>query len=323
MPFSLLWFALATVFFVVQITTIGSIIIMFGGGLLLLVPVNAGFISLALESAFGRVSRWWLLAPCLWFGGYAVLAVMSQTAFDKLSTDLAQKNGRTHLAFSPESDILLVKNDSGRLGYVANKLVEFYDLPVAYESNSGFRSTYAFRVGSKESCSRVFEDLKAGSTGVYAQRVRQYPELRYGSGDFEYVKDLCILHSREQPTQSTYAVTSKGRDEGGFLVPFWLEEIDVTAPGGQTIQLSRGAGAPYKWWPAIVIMPGCEGTGHCSVGFLRQPNRWIGGPDPDALNQESAAPVIAQALGLKFSPASLNRQRFENAAMPQSINAPN
>jgi hypothetical protein len=327
MPISLLWFALAAAFFVIQGTSVGLLFIFFGGGLLLPVPINAGFISLALESAFGRVSRWWLLVPALWFGGYAALALMSQMAFDKLLTETAQHNTDTRLTFSPESDLLLIDDSSGALGNVANGLVEFYDLPVAYESGraSSKTATRAFRVGGKDVCPRVFNDAKFVGTGISAQGVKQYPELRDYSAPagFKYEKNLCILRAPEHPATATYTVTAKRENINGFLLSYWLDQIEVAAPDGRTIQLSSGLGAPYKWWPAITILPGCGGSTHCRVGFLRQTERWIGGTDLGGLIHVGSLPVIAQALGLEFSPASLRRETLENAAIPESIRAPN
>jgi hypothetical protein len=78
-PLSLILFVVTGVVYVLQTIPYTGIFLMF-----VMAPfwsvalVNVGFIGVAIEAAVGRVSRWWLIVPMVFYSAYGAFAARDQ-----------------------------------------------------------------------------------------------------------------------------------------------------------------------------------------------------------------------------------------------------
>lgn len=85
-PFSLVFFVATGIAFALQALPIPGIYLMvFMAPFWSVFLVNAGSIGIAAEAATGRVSRWWLIVPALFYGGYWIVAAQEHLMLRKLS----------------------------------------------------------------------------------------------------------------------------------------------------------------------------------------------------------------------------------------------
>src|SRR4051794_36991553 len=97
MPLSLAFFVLTAIVYLLQLFPYTGVFLMIlAAPLWSVVTINAGFAFLTVETIGGRVSRLWLAAPILWFGGYFVAAALNHQAFNALAEKVTRQNaGKT------------------------------------------------------------------------------------------------------------------------------------------------------------------------------------------------------------------------------------
>ena len=121
----------------------GIILMMLMAAIWPVVLINGPMLACAVEAAFRKGMRRWLLLPGLWFGGYALFVAGSEfTAF--LGDRRAEAaNARVHVAFDPARQSLLI--EGGRnLGSRTAWLLANTDLPVVYMRDPESGAVQAF-----------------------------------------------------------------------------------------------------------------------------------------------------------------------------------
>lgn len=296
LPVSLVWFAFTGVVFLLQAIPVTGIFLM-----LLLAPfwsiatVNLGFVSLGVEALMGKTSRLWLLAPLVWFGGYAVAAHLSHAEFDRLDAQIRTANAGKTVAFSPERDALAFTSDrAGALAGSASTFVAKYGLPVAYEANSNFKtaSHVAHRAGDAALCAEL-RNPAYSNAGIHAFGTSR-PVNSFTAG--------CRYTAPEDPVLPVVSVRARKESNRGQSMPAELMRIEIARDGADPVRLTTGSAAPLSWWPIPVI--GCwlnsgAPSWQCSAGFQRERLRGLGG---EGGYGGAAVEAIATALNLTPRP---------------------
>lgn len=85
LPVSLGFFVVTAAVFLLQVIPVTGVFLMFALAMFWsIVLINAGMIGMAAEAALGRVSRWWLLLPLAFYGGYwSVVPILRTQTFLK------------------------------------------------------------------------------------------------------------------------------------------------------------------------------------------------------------------------------------------------
>ena len=258
--------------------------------------VNWGFATLALEALTGRVNRAWLVLPFVWFVGYAGMAFLSHQAHWRLDAQYRQMNKNQKLAFSASKSSLVFQDRTEVLSGVPMQLVQNYDIDVIYKvnSNSGFTSHSAYRIGGKVRCKDIYSDPGYSRAGVNAYNI---------------VKDMCVYYMPEDPSRKTILVSAMRQQVDSLIVPYVLDSITVHADGREQVILKVARAALLSWIPMPIL--GCAlNSGapklDCAIQFWRNPVETGG----------SVSEALAEALGLKAAPASTRRAAIEAAPSP-------
>lgn len=270
-PLSLVWFAVTgLVVLLQQSPQIGVFLMILAAPFWSVLTVNLGFIGIAAEAlAFRWVSRWWLVLPALWFGGYAVWFAVDHVALRR--ADASPPSAAPTIAFDPaRADLVLAGPDARG---VAADLMHDYDLPVVYSASPGPGSRtltgeepmIAHRVAPLEACA----DLEAGKPGLAQQDIQQ--EQRFVRGERNA---YCQYAAPGTPARASVRVSV---------------EPDVADPR------SRGV-LPLVPMP----MMGCGLNSNmleweCGYRFIRFPSQVEAAPRP----AETPADRLASRLGLK------------------------
>lgn len=310
MPYSLIFFAITGIVFILQLIPFTGIFLMFlGAAFWSVFTINAGFVSLAVEAFLGRVSRFWVAAPIAWFGGYLAFAAMNHIAFNDLAAEIERHNAGRSMPFSSETAALVIASNSDNLSSAASTLVRSYDLPVAYVANPNFKtaSHLAYRIGAGETCTRIRADTGFGSAGIHAFGFHESGKL---------VKDMCQFQAPEDPKISVVTVTATTEKRVDWWFPNIVDSIQITAASGQAVELKSGYAAPVKWFPQPLL--GCflnsgAASWDCFASFSREKMQGLGS---EGAYGGSTIHVIAEALQLKPSPATQRRKTIENSKAP-------
>ncbi|WP_295559937.1 hypothetical protein [uncultured Hyphomicrobium sp.] len=296
MPRSLWFFVLTAAVFVLQVIPVTGVFLMFVvAPFWSIATVNAGFLGIVIEASRGSVARVWMLAPALWFGGYAVAATLSHVELARLDTEIRAHNSGRSIPFSGESQALVV---AGQSSSDRSELVKSYAVPVVFEkvSGDGRASHRAYRLGAGETCVRLRQ------RGVQAAGIHTY-------GIFEgrkMLQGMCLFWRPEDPQLPAVTVSSRRDEQEGILLPATLERIAIEDVRGPSIALLSAEASPLAWVPMPVI--GCTlismtASWECFASFMRDEPRHLGGA--------SKSEIVAGALGLERSPASARRASIE------------
>lgn len=305
MPLSMAWFVLTCGVYALQLFPLTGIFLMF-----LMAPywsvvtINLGFASLAVEALFGRIQKAWLLVPALWFGGYAIAALISHMQFDDLDASFRKQNEGKSVQFSAMDTAIVFDSKTHGLSGAASSMVRTYDVPVAYETNPNFKTArhLAYRIGNRPRCDSVRADQRYGASGVHS----------FGFHENKvFVKDLCVVNGPEDPAGRVVVISDKvERQPHSDLLPFSLHTITITQPGGDTTELVSGWAAPLQWLP--MPMMGCALNSsapawQCMAGFVRESQQGLGAPGGYG---SAGLALVAKVLRLRASPATERRASF-------------
>jgi hypothetical protein len=331
LPWSLSWFVLTGVIFLLQLFPFTGIFLMLlAAPFWSVITVNLGFVSVAIEAAVGRISRLWLIAPVVWFGGYAIAAQLSERAYQNLDAAIRTANASQTLPFDPARSAVVVKENANDLGSAAPTLVQNYRLPVAYSdhrSSSQRRradalspldpSFRAYRIGDAETCRSIRSDPRLRAASAWAHTIPDGSGVR-GSRKGQPASGLCSYALPEEPSLPITGVAAKGERLRGWLLQGKVVRVTITAPDGDRIELRSGQAAPLQWFPMPVM--GCAlnsgaPSWDCFARFMSQSSRGLGGKGAWG---GATIQVIAGALALEAASPATRREDLA-ASSPAAV----
>lgn len=240
LPISLILFVaiipILIVYFL-EITFAAFLLIIVGPALL----VNAGMVGIGAEALFGRVSRWWLLVPLVFYGCYGAVAVHDRITLRSLTAAYDAENARITIPFDPAVHSLAVDDHSGEW------LTQNTDLPVAYAANPNLPEGYlSYRVVDKAICDRV--------RGVRALRAADISSLGFHNEGVTTGRRLetrfCQLSMPERPTLSLTRVSLATENTRVGWLPVRRSTTTVTMPDGKQFHLLGGGASPCAGYPS-------------------------------------------------------------------------
>ncbi|WP_088185358.1 hypothetical protein [Sphingobium sp. Z007] len=294
-PSSLLFFALTAALFVLQMIPFIGIFLMFLLAMFWSVLlINAGMIGIAVEATIGRVSRWWLVVPLVFYGGYWAVAAQDYMMMRQLGAAYDAANAKVTTGFNPIRQALAFdgdgRNDDGTW------LTQNYGLPVAYSANSNFQERFlSHRMMDKEIRAKVRETpaLRAAFVNVFG----------FHDGDAILGRKMesrfCTLSMPERPTLPLVRVSRTETKGHETSLPITRVTTTITMPNGRQLKLLGGHAAPLGWIPMPIMGCGLNSgapSWDCDAGFWRKGFTPIVSGDT-RYSRDSA--VLARALGLK------------------------
>jgi hypothetical protein len=299
-PASTLLFPLTAVVYLLQLSPVSGVFLMLvAAPLWSVVLVNAGFAGIAYEALSRRVSIWWLAAPILWFGGYALVAAHDHVTKASLGHALAAANAAVKVPFDADRHALVFVG-----GEKPDLYIENYDLPIAYQrqpgrKNSRFRST---RLITLAMCQRIRSQPALIKAGVHVRGIHNDSEG--GAAPFRELP-FCLLEQGEDPKSPAVTVDVQHQETWVRTLPVLLTTTTVTMPGGERFTLRDATASPLAWFPLPVL--GCSldssaPSWACTTQFYRL------GPSPTGLHGPRAGSdhgSLPEALSLRrVSPAT-------------------
>ncbi|MCQ0989387.1 hypothetical protein [Jiella marina] len=265
-PFSLLFFVATAVIFALQAIPVTGIFLMFAGAFFWSIAlVNLGFLGLTFEASVGRVSRWWLVLPALWFGGYALLYGTERIIRQDLSDEIVAHNATLDIPFDPSAESLVFLDERDLTWLVAH-----YDVPVAYYQAKravGAKHIATRRIG-QSACKEIRSDETFEAAGI---RVH-WP---YGRSRGQPL-DFCILKLPEDPDLPVLEVSSQDAEDAIFTLPVKRTDATITVPDGSQYLVKDGSSRLLAVLPQPVL--GCaldssRPSWPCFAGFRRERGR--------------------------------------------------
>jgi hypothetical protein len=286
-PYSLLFFAATLIAFVLQMIPMIGIVMMFVGAFLWsALLINLGMVGVTLEALIGRVSRWWLLLPLAYFGGYTAFTMTEYRSLSSLTAEFEKTNAAVQIPFNPVQQALVFETPMDD----AERFVQEHDIPLAYhtadDKAEGFIS---YRVIDKVFCEEVRQSA-----------VRKANVVSILQAD----NAACSIVIPERPTLPQITVSTDESTTTFGSLPIIRLETTVKATDGTSQKLTGGYAAPLSWFPLPFI--GCglnSGTPSwdCTAEFSRN----IGQPilsTPE--NDRRTLSALAKSLDLKPVAAS-------------------
>ncbi|MDB5569595.1 MAG: hypothetical protein JWN93_778 [Hyphomicrobiales bacterium] len=291
-PFSIVFFLATGVLFVLQAIPIVGIFLMFALAMFWSVAlVNAGMLGVAFEAAVGRVSRWWLALPVVFYGGYLAVAAQDHATLRRLSAAYEAANARVATGFDPAREALVFEKDGS-----GPWLTQNYALPVAYSVNDRFPEGFlSHRMMDSAICTQVREAPALGAAFVHAFGFHDGDGVRNNRIE----KRFCALSMPERPELALVRVSRQETKTRAATLPITRVATTVSTPDGRRFELLGGVAAPLSWIPMPVMGCGLNSgapSWDCSAGF------WRKGFTPivsGATRFGRDAVVLAGALGLK------------------------
>jgi hypothetical protein len=290
-PVSLILLVVAAAWAALQAVPVVGLILMF-----VLAPfwsvlfINAAFVGTGVEAIMGRVSRYWLILPLLWFGGYACVAAGDHVAMASLSREFEQHNASVKIPFDLSEHTLVFRGANS----AATDMVDNYAVPVAYDENANFKgaSHIAYRLIDNAICKEIRDTRATGDAGI---NVLWFHDTNgNGVADSVFEDRFCNLQQPEDPALPVYIVETQETKTSVGSLPVTLTTTTVTTPDGRTFVLKGGFASPLGWLPLPVV--GCMQWTEtkCDAAFWRN--------SPTSLIAKkfrfSPDPSLARALGL-------------------------
>lgn len=294
-PSSLWLFGVTAMVFLLQWFPPTGMILMFAMALFWSIfLINAAFIGIAIEALTGIVSRWWLILPLLWFGGYFSYAALEQYELAKLQDEIVAHNAQIQIPFDTSSQNLVVSDK-----YSHDYLVSNFNLPVLFASSQAHKGAQysSMRIFDQEVCLKLREVPQHARAGMHIKPV-------YNDADGPRWRQMdenhCIISMPESPALPAIRVilTEDGpRYHGRIRTHMTVARIEM--PDGHVHSLKGGTASVAKWLPMPVIGCGLNSgapSWDCSAGFLR--DNWVHLQAKQA-DYVSDHYTLVKALGLK------------------------
>ncbi|MCH9806494.1 MAG: hypothetical protein K0U74_02065 [Alphaproteobacteria bacterium] len=301
------WFKLTAVIFLLQwIPFTGVFLMLFLAPFWSVITVNAGFACLAIEALARPGLRLWLIAPVAYFGGYAVLAHLSQHEFTQLDTQFRASNASRSVSFNAAVHDLVITTKSDGLSGAARSLVHGYDVDRVYTQKRGLKTAghTVSLIAARSVCDAIRQDSNARAARIYAAR----PKI-----NGKRTREICMVTGPADPTRPIVSISSRRTNQNSWLLPATLNTITVRSPDGRSVELNSGHAATLPWFPMPVM--GCAlnsgaPSWDCHAAFFRPTKRGLGAPGTFG---RANIPIIAKALGLeKISTAGLIAKATSN-----------
>ncbi|OCX22231.1 hypothetical protein QV13_06685 [Mesorhizobium hungaricum] len=265
LPVSLIFFVVTAAVFVLQAIPFTGIFLMFALAMFWSVfLINAGMIGVAFEVATGRVARWWILLPLIFYGSYLATTVHDHIALRSLSSVYDAANARVAIPFEATRQSLAFSNDDQSGAW----LTQNYALPVAYSANSNFPQGYlSHRMMDATTCAKV---------ATPASRAAFVHTFGFHDGDtvdgMKMESRFCALSMPEQPSLPLVSVSRREEKISEKGLPVTRVTTTVTMPGGNHFRLLGGVAKPLSWIP--MPMMGCwlndaRSSWDCEAQFWR------------------------------------------------------
>lgn len=292
-PVSLIFFAATAIVLALQAIPIVGIFLMFMLAMFWSVLlINAGMIGTAIEALLGRVSRWWLVLPVAFYGGYYAIASTDHAALRNLSSNYAAANGKVAIPFNPDRHTLVFTGEGdGGSWYTQN-----YVLPVTFSRNKNYPEGHrSNRMMPNEVCGIVRANPALNAARIWTVGFHDGDAI--GSRKME--KNFCDLGMPERPVLPAATVARKEERVHEGTLPVTRVTTTVMMPDGNIFTLLGGVAAPLSWLPMPVIGCGLNSgapSWDCSAAFWRSGFTPIV-PGNTRYSRDSV--VLAEALGLK------------------------
>lgn len=247
-----------------------------------------------LEAAIGRVSRWWLVVPLVFYGGYWALAAQDHMAMRRLGAAYDAANAKVMTGFDPFRQALAFDEDGGN-GDGA-WLTQNYGLPVAYSANGNFQEGFlSHRMIGKEICAKVRETPTLGAAFVTAFSFHDGDAIC----DRKIESRFCTLSMPERPALPLVQVSRTETKGHETSLPITRVTTRITMPSGRQLRLLGGHAAPLSWIPMPIMGCGLNSgapSWDCDAGFWRKGFTPLVSGDT-RYSRDNV--VLARALGLK------------------------
>lgn len=301
MPKSFLFFAATGVVFILQIFPwTGFLLMLVAASFWSVALINAGFIGTGIEAILGRVSRWYLLLPIAWFGGYAAFAALDQSTIAALGREIAAYNAPVKVPFDPQAQALVgIKGSPEAYDIADGWLVQNYALPVVYshDAKRGARAWRSNRMVADAACRTLTEAPGMVAAGIFRNWFHDETGDSYSDRAME--RRFCMVQQPEQPRRPAVTVRVEQDSTTRAGMPLRLVTTTVTTPDRRRYVLRGGLASPLARFPMPVM--GCflnsgAPSWDCDAGFYRTGFR----PLHDVGSRyRSDALVLATALGLR------------------------
>jgi hypothetical protein len=248
----------------------GVFLMLFAAPFWSVLTLNLAFLALAVESLIGQTDRRWLLAPLLWFGGYAAYAQLSNENYLALDAKLKAENATQSISFDSTQQVLVFDEDSEELSGAPQSFVQKFALPVAYVSNANFEPArhLAYRLAEAETCSRLQREQGSLPSGISPSWFHDS-----SNGRRKLRKDLCIVQLPEDPNRPALQISATRDKQNDRLLPHSLTTTTISDGLGGMAVLTTGRAEVLGWLPMPVM--GCAlnsgaPSWDCFFGFYRE-----------------------------------------------------
>ncbi|OYY00466.1 MAG: hypothetical protein B7Y80_07565 [Hyphomicrobium sp. 32-62-53] len=248
----------------------GVFLMLFAAPFWSVLTLNLAFLALAAETLLGRADRRWLIAPLIWFGGYAVYAHLTHERYLALDARLKAENAAQSIVYDPVQQVLVFDDRSEDLSGAPRTFVQQYALPVAYVSNDNFEPAQhlGYRLADAETCNRLQSERGSLPSGISASWIHES-----SNGERKLRKDVCIVQMPEDPSRPALHVAATREAQKGQLLPHSLTTTTISDGLGGMAILTTGHAEILGWLPMPVM--GCAlnsgaPSWDCFFGFHRK-----------------------------------------------------
>lgn len=277
----------------------GVILMMLAAPAWAVLLLNLPMAALAIEAIRRRETRIWLIAPILWFGGYALFVAVDHIGGAVSRHRAEASNAAARVPFDPRRQALLILGDHGEVLDMDNRAKWFAantNAPVVYLKDQTFKALpYAgFRMVGINHCKReaeVSRDVEVGiqSWFLWLPRPEKVPLWERRSDP-----RLCVWSAPEAIQLPITTVTFERPKDGWSSVRITI----VTPEGHREVLSGRNENAPWPWIPLPILGCGLNdqaGAWQCGFSLMRMPDFSIDKQEKDLAAGSSLA---ARALGL-------------------------
>lgn len=178
LPVSLWGFVLTGLVFVLQMIPGIGVILMFAmAAFWPTFLLNISMVGLAMEAWSRDVSRWWLVIPVIYFGGFGAATIHDQYNLRNVASSYGKLNEAVVSGFDPSQHSLV---DDG-IPNVGLNLVRNFGLRVAYRTDPRLpEGYYSNRLADKAMCDRIRGNAVFREASVSARELPNFGKNNVG-----------------------------------------------------------------------------------------------------------------------------------------------